>query len=52
MTDAATRQARRRQRLRAAGMTQVLLTIPDTPQAREAVQALAKELRLAHITEE
>jgi len=40
-----TRQARRREKLRASGLTQVLVTIPNTPSAKDAIRALAKKLR-------
>jgi len=41
----AQRQARRRDKLRAAGMTQVLVIVPDTHEAKQAVKELAAELR-------
>ena len=41
----AQRQALRRNKLRAEGLTQMLVTVPKTPEARAAINALARKLR-------
>lgn len=41
----AQRQARRRDKLRAAGLTQMLVTIPDTEEAKQAVRELVAKIR-------